>query len=256
MHQAVGALEMVGLAAPAHMLRSMEGSGAEVHRAPRTVHRSRRRQGGARRLRADRIPRGPAGGQGRVAAVAVRPVQGRAGPHRRRPRAPCRPVGHGLALERLPDARRRDAGLRAGRARAHGPGGAQDRQGGRPRRRPRTHAGEPGPGRRPGRAPAEGVLEGGRRLLRGDRAGPAARRRLREARGFARAAAVRLAGQGRHQRVRAAGAGPRVLLRAGPAGPSRRCAGPDRRAPGPTVSPRRSRWTTPAAPSAASIPRC
>jgi chemosensory pili system protein ChpA (sensor histidine kinase/response regulator) len=43
LHQAVGALEMVGLAAPAHMLRAMEGATQKFVEHPGAVHRNPRR---------------------------------------------------------------------------------------------------------------------------------------------------------------------------------------------------------------------
>ncbi len=222
LHQAVGALEMVGLGAPAHMLRCMEAAVQKFVEKPELCNEAAsakvERAGFALTEYLEGVLLGKP-----ASAVALFPqyrdVQELAGADRIHPadlwgmewrwNDPATPaVGEAQ-------------GVRPGRALAHGPvraeGGEDRRRAGRQRALP----GQPVARGHAGGAPAQDFLEDLRSLFRGRGPGLAAARPLREARRLARAAAVRLAGQGRTRRVRPPGAGPGLLLLAGRACASR-----------------------------------
>ena len=199
LHQAVGALEMVGLGAPAQVLRSMEAAVQKFIERPELCNEAAAAKVERAGFALTEYLEGVLLRQAGFAGGAVPAVPRRPGAGRRRPHPSGRPVGAGVALERPADARRSPQALDydpAVRSRMDqavlrvvktGDAAAGARAG----------RDQPGAGGRPVGAPAQDLLEGLRRLFRGHGARPAAGRPLREARGVARAAAVRVAGQGR-----------------------------------------------------------
>jgi hypothetical protein len=248
---------MVGLGAPAHMLRSMEARGAEVRRAARAVQRSRRRQGRTRRLRPDRIPGRLLLGKG-VSPVALFPqykdVQELAGSDRIHP-ADLWPYDWRWIEPETPG-RRADARLRPAVRSRMDQAVLRIVKSATSRRRPDVIEVQPRPGRRQTARQPKIFWKLCAGYFEALALGLLPVRPVRQARRLARAAAVRHAGQGRARRVRPPRAGPAVLLRAGGAGAPGRRAGAGQPCARPTGWTASSRSTTRPARSAASIRCC
>ena len=222
LHQAVGALEMVGLGAPAHILRSMEAAVQKFIERPELCNEASaakvERAGFALTEYLEGVLLGKP-----ASAVALFPqyrdVQELAGADRihpadlwalewrwNEPQTPA--VAEALVYDQAVRSRMDQAVLRL----------VKTGDAGSARELAKVSLVAGG---HPVRTPAQDFLEDLRRLFRGHGARLVAARSLCEAGGFARAAAVRVAGQGRTRRVRPAGAGPRFLLLAG--GSCQRC---------------------------------